>query len=1573
MVVFVVSKRWVRWAIALTLTMVLGASGFATPRRVPDDPVAAAEEGAKPTRPVGALASPAWKIPATLSPDGPHWADLGATSDLAFENPVVLASPPGDHERLFVVERTGRIYVVTNLAAPTKTLFLDLGRKLHSSYLEAGVLGLAFHPNYATNRQFFVFRTTLEPQADGSERLSDVLARFETSPDDPNRAEAGSEVRLFVQEDWNDAHNAGDLKFGPDGYLYVTVGDETPPAGEQDGTRQPLQGGFFGAVLRLDVDLRPGSITPNPHSNPLSAYAIPPDNPLIGMTHYFDRPLDPARVRTEIFAYGFRNPWRMVFEPASGELIVGDVGGAMFEELNRVRPGGNYGWPFVEGETNTVARVFAPADFRSEAPWYAYAHRNATNQGNSIIAGVFYGGSAMPELAGRLIFADCRSGHTWALERGPSPVGANPPAAARWLCTEPGLVTFAADPRDGEVLAANYRTGRIMKLQPAPTTGRSDLPATLAETGIFTDLSTLTPAARVHPYEINAPFWSDNAIKQRWVSLPPDQPPTLTESGAIAFPLGTVWVKHFDLELIAGNPASRRRLETRLLVQSTQGVYGATYRWGDSRTDAQLVPNAGLDEVFEIQEGDTVRTQVWHYPGRAECLNCHNPHSGPALAYSFAQLDRPTAATVAGGNPPSQLDQLRAAGQLPSESDPHAAWAPLRFPLPNPRDVARPLEQRVRAYLASNCSSCHVPGHLQDTGAKWDARLEVPLEKTGLLDGKLVVPGDLWASRFYLLVSRYYDDLIMPPIGSNVRDDAAVSLVENWILSLPLLPWAREDLGAVSGLAGYSTRQTNAATLSSPGGGANAFVGSQMHFLHRPLGEEGFFEARLHRYEPDGTSSAAGLALTRISRDPDSGVNWPSNGWALALDGSRRPGHFALPVDGSFAGGNGATLSGPARLRWTRNGRLALGELIAEGATGGLSTRKLVDAGTEYEVGLFASGSRSNDLTHAWFDEIAWANVRWLEPADGSVFAGRSQVPLTVGIDTDSTLVTGVEFLVGETVLGTVSQPPYQLVWTNPPAGVHALSARIQFANAKPFRTTARRLTVQAAPALVAGLGEDRITEGDWRLYYGTLGYVIPGAGTNLLAGTVFRVRAGQEWVWENPSTLPAALQQPTGAGRLVSGWSAPEATEVEVLTLSDESRRLTLYTYDPSGSASDTGSLALLDANTGALVEERVLSELAGGVYTTWAIRGNIRVRFTPAAGSQAILAGVFLDAHPSGSHQVRLLSPTPDSRLEAPGQVRFAVALLNPGSPPVRVDFYADDQVVASALPPDLAVTWSDAPAGAYEVFARAWNTVGEFHDTAPVHLEVAPAPASARFVGVDSQNQGEWVGRLGAEGYALPPEIRQLPATVSLSVSNAHFWNWQQEGTVFDNRALAAGSTGPLQATCWTSPESIFLDLDLRDGYSHLLSLYLVDWDTDLRREVIEISDPATGQVLSSHFVPDFFSGVYASFLVRGAVRVRLQSEAINAVLSGLFLDREARPTEAEPFFTGAAGTPAGIQLQWQGAPGSVFQLQVAETPTGAWTSLPYIHTSQTADYSYLDPWPTAGGVGARYYRLVLVATP
>ena len=298
--------------------------------------------------------------------------------------PIYLTNAGDGSNRIFVIAQRGVIHAFQNDPAVTKTkVFMDIRNKTtyKDREFEEGLLGLAFHPNYENNGEFFVYYTDPPHQS--------VISRFRVSQDDPNRADLSSEEELLriKQPFWN--HNGGTICFGPDGYLYIGLGDGGS-ANDPHDNGQNL-GTLFGSILRIDVDRKEAG----------QPYAIPSDNPFV----------EQAGARGEIWAYGIRNPWRIAFDRKTGLMWCGDVGQNLWEEIDIIQRGGNYGWNLREGEHTFGANG---ADRRPDLiePVFEYDHE----VGKSITGGTVYRGSRLPELQGCYLYADFVTGKIWALK-----------------------------------------------------------------------------------------------------------------------------------------------------------------------------------------------------------------------------------------------------------------------------------------------------------------------------------------------------------------------------------------------------------------------------------------------------------------------------------------------------------------------------------------------------------------------------------------------------------------------------------------------------------------------------------------------------------------------------------------------------------------------------------------------------------------------------------------------------------------------------------------------------------------------------------------------------------------------------------------------------------------------------------------------------------------------------------------------------------------------------------------------------------------------------------------------------
>jgi len=731
-------------------------------------------------------------IPNTPPPVGFQVVD--AFPGLTFEDAVALRTHPAFPNHLFVCERRGTVSYIPDVTSPNpvRQVLLNINSQVRFDNTvegEMGLIGLDFHPGFATNGHFFVYYVT---PTSGSPFFN-RLARFTANPNTLT-AETNTQQVLFSVIDEQFNHNGGDLHFGPDGYLYIGMGDEGDQYNRMQNA-QRIDKDFYSGILRIDVDKRPGNLEPAPHygiptgGNGQAFYSIPADNPFLSAASIAGRPVNPATRRGEFYAIGFRHPWRFSFD-INGELWIPDVGQDRYEEINIVQAGDNAGWAFFEGAQHSTATLYPnqitvttnppPPGFVSLDPIYEYAHTGVAGgdplfKGNSVTGGYVYRGGRIPELHGAYVFADFVSANIWALWRTHSTV------RVERIAGESGVAAFGIDPSNGDLLIANYFQNRLRRLIRTDA-AVSDFPARLSDTGIFADLATLTPNPGVVTYEPIVAFWSDYALKRRWFTIP-DATNTIdfAVEDSWDFPTGMQWIKHFDLELERGNPASKRRLETRVLVKTDAGTYGVSYMWNPAGTEAFLVGDNGTNFTVTVQTGSNTIQQLWEIPSRSACLQCHTPVAGHVLSFNTRELNQ---FANLNGVVTNQIAALSQAGYftVPVENI-HTLPA-----FAKAADTNHSLEYRVRSYLSVNCVQCHQSG---GTGPTWDARAYLTLKQTGLLDAplsnnggdpanKLLVPGDTAHS---VLLRRVSGDGFqrMPPLATHQLDHEAIQLLSQWI------------------------------------------------------------------------------------------------------------------------------------------------------------------------------------------------------------------------------------------------------------------------------------------------------------------------------------------------------------------------------------------------------------------------------------------------------------------------------------------------------------------------------------------------------------------------------------------------------------------------------------------------------------------------------------------------------------------------------------------------------------------------------------------------------------------------
>ncbi|MCH8923118.1 MAG: PQQ-dependent sugar dehydrogenase, partial [Planctomycetes bacterium] len=519
---------------------------------------------------------------------------------------------------------------------------------------------------------------------------------------------------------------------------------------------------------------------------------IPKDNPVVGR----------KGARPEVWAYGLRQTWRFDFDPKTGNLWAGEVGQDLWEMVYLIRRGGNYGWSVSEG-----GHPFRPQRKTGPTPILPPVTFHAHSEARSLTGGYVYRSKRLSDLRGAYVYGDYDTGKIWALRWD----GKKVTRRRELVDTQLRIVSIGQD-RSGEVYFVDHMGGRLHRLAKArPTAANAaQFPRKLSQTGLFASTKDHRPAAGLIPYSVNAPLWSDAAVKERFIALPGNsqieldtvtypQPAPGAPPGW-RFPDNTVLVKTFSLEMETGNPASRRRLETRLLhfkhmpgsdEVGAQFWRGYTYVWNDAQTDAELLAADGLDRTYTIKDVDApggVRKQIWRFPSRAECTLCHTMSAKYSLGVNTLQMNKDH---NYGGVVANQLSTLEHLGMFTKK----LPKPPEELPrLVDYRDAKHPVQERARSYLHANCAHCH--RKWGGGNAEFQLLSPQPLAEAGVLgvrpghgnfgldDPRLIVPGDPGRS----IIHHRMDKIglgRMPHIGSNLVDRQAVDLIARWIKQMP--------------------------------------------------------------------------------------------------------------------------------------------------------------------------------------------------------------------------------------------------------------------------------------------------------------------------------------------------------------------------------------------------------------------------------------------------------------------------------------------------------------------------------------------------------------------------------------------------------------------------------------------------------------------------------------------------------------------------------------------------------------------------------------------------------------------
>lgn len=758
------SQRRERFLSALAALLLMVAAGFVG---------WSTSSLAQPLREKGAKAALSVRIPWTNSrligsPDPPPpFKVVRAFPDLKFQHPLLMAGCPGS-DRLFVGEQAGVLYSFPAKPDAKADLFFDLRKEIKTIHLHPqakeveAVYGLVFHPDFEKNRQCFICYTLRINQRIPNLKDGTRVSRFTVARSVPPRIDPSSEEILitFLQG----GHNGGDLHFGPDGMLYITTGDAAAP-----NPPDPFETGqdisdLLSSILRIDVD----------HKDRGKNYAIPRDNPFVAI----------KGARPEVWAYGFRNPWRMCFDRRTRELFVGDVGWELWEMVHRVEKGGNYGWAAVEGPQPIKPEKVGPTPIRPaliELP-----HTIAC----SVTGGRVYYGKKFPELRGAYIFGDWETRRLWAARFDGDRVKEMPEI------TRPSvrIVSFGED-KDGELYFLDYDGGTIHTIERNDVVAKNnDFPTRLSQTGLFSSVKDHVPAPGVVRFQLISRQWQDGATAEHWAAFPGTSSATLYKYGK-PIPGNVDWHNfrlHFpkDGVLMKTICLCGRRIETQILHFDGVDWHPYSFAWRDDQSDADLVAADGMEK--EVPDRKQKRT--WQFHSRSQCMSCHNSWSQYALAFQPEQLNRP------GFDGRNQLIAFTASGLIRRAGNDAKPLPPFdsgtvaqEKKLSDPADASQTLEARAQAYLHANCGHCHCEGG----GGAVNLRLRFPVAVAAmnavgvrptrgdfaLPEPSIVKPGDPYGSTLYFRIAKFGRDR-MPHIGSDQPDEAGLKLIEEWIAGM---------------------------------------------------------------------------------------------------------------------------------------------------------------------------------------------------------------------------------------------------------------------------------------------------------------------------------------------------------------------------------------------------------------------------------------------------------------------------------------------------------------------------------------------------------------------------------------------------------------------------------------------------------------------------------------------------------------------------------------------------------------------------------------------------------------------
>lgn len=720
---------------------------------------------------------------ACVAPDAASGQGLGLQNVVSAQNMrgvLDMVRGPSRYPSWWSAKQSGQLMVLDdNASADAQVVLNATDFKSLTTGGERGLLGIAVEPDYASPlaslapNQFrvYVYYTSNACQNMGSNDCSRV-SRYTITRETGGVYSHGLEQVLMEVRQYATNHNGGAMRFGPDNYLYFTMGDggsANDPACAGQNLATPL-----GKLLRIDV-------------NTASAYRIPSSNPYYGNARCNNHSSvgsagNPDNSRAgqacpEVIAYGLRNPFRISFDRETGYVWIGDVGQDEVEEVDKYNSASislkNFGWPLREGpDTRTNAACNKLSINNNFTPPVYYARHSENSARGAVVNGGVYRGSLLgSNYYGSYFFQDLYSGENW-VEADPynsTEVNVNNRAVSG-LAGAQAYGYTQDDDNELIMLSVGDVPQRIVV-----SANSASFPTRLSATGCFDSTDPSEPKPALIPFDVISPLWSDGALKTRYFSIPAGTQISVDSNGEFQFPIGTLIFKQFQ-------NASFTLLETRMLVKHQDGQWGSySYAWNAQQTDAILL---------QEQDSHYLAAQDWLVPTRAQCKVCHNASTDVTIGLEFSQLNHDFVyqSTLRRAN---QIDTLQHIGIL-NLSGMQATPPALIDPMSDGAD----LDSAVRSYLHANCAGCHRPNGptpsemnllISATLSQTNTCNVAPFENRWPTGVNLIVPGRPELSLIPLRMSDLGNER-MPPLGSAINDFNAVELVNQWISQMSSCP-----------------------------------------------------------------------------------------------------------------------------------------------------------------------------------------------------------------------------------------------------------------------------------------------------------------------------------------------------------------------------------------------------------------------------------------------------------------------------------------------------------------------------------------------------------------------------------------------------------------------------------------------------------------------------------------------------------------------------------------------------------------------------------------------------------------